>query len=181
MLTTTLNRIRAHRPCREGWETLLTGLGKTAADDEPLPYARILEINGFDDALWCCRAEPQFDREWRLYAVWCARQVQHLMTDQRSIDALDVADRYANGNANIDELRAAERAARSAEAAARAAAWSAWAAGAEAAAWSAWSAEMARAEMASAVWAAAAAKSRTEMRARQAAAFLRVVSQEGEA
>ena len=145
MLTTTLNRIRAHGPCRAGWEKLLTGLGKTVTDDEPLPYARILEINGLNDALWCCRVEPQFDREWRLYAVWCGRQVQHLMTDQRSIDALDVAERYANGNATDDELRAA------------------WAAAAAA----------------GAAWAEAG--SCTKMRARQAAEFLRVVNQEGEA
>ena len=51
------------------------------------------------------------DREIRLYAVWCARQVQHLMTDQRSIDALDVAERYANGLANENELAAASDAA----------------------------------------------------------------------
>ena len=120
MITTTLNRIRAHSPCREGWEKLLAGLGKTKADDEPLPYARIAEINGLDDALWCCRVEPQHAKVWRLYAVWCARQVQHLMTDPRSIAALDVAERHATGEATDDELMAAWDAAR---AAARVAAW----------------------------------------------------------
>ena len=129
-LTTTLNRIRAHSPCREGWEKLLKGLGKTAADDEPLPYSRIVEINGLYDALWCCRAEPQYTREWRLFAVWCARQVQHLMTDERSIAALDVVERYANGRATDEELAAAGAAARDAArdaawAAARDAAWAA--------------------------------------------------------
>ncbi len=119
MITTTLNRIRAHSPCREGWEKLLAGLGKTKADDDPLPFARIVEINGLDDALWCSRAEPQHEREWRLFAVWCARQVQHLMTDARSIAALDVAERYANGQATDGEWAAAGAAAR---AAARAAA-----------------------------------------------------------
>ena len=93
MLTTTLNDIRKHGPCRDGWEKLLAHLGKTQADDEPLPFETILDSNGIDDALWCCRAAPQYDREWRLFAVWCARQVQHLMTDQRSLDALDVAER----------------------------------------------------------------------------------------
>lgn len=106
-ITTTLNRIRAHSPCQDGWRKLLAGLGKIAADDEPLPYARILEINGLDDALWCCRAEPQYAREWRLFAVWCARRVQHLMTDTRSVSALDVAERYANGMATDQELSAA--------------------------------------------------------------------------
>ena len=111
MITTTLNRIREHSPCQNGWQKLLKGLGKTAADDEPLPFARIVEINGIDDALWCCRAEPQYAKEWRLFAVWCARQVQHLMTDPRSIAALDVAERYANGLATDQELTDARDAA----------------------------------------------------------------------
>ena len=111
MITTTLNRIRAHGPCEGGWEKLLKGLGKTSADDEPLPFARIVEINGIDDALWCCRAEPQYEREWRLFAVWCARRVECLMKDQRSRDALDVAERFANGHATNDELDAAGAAA----------------------------------------------------------------------
>ena len=110
-ITTTLNRIRAHSPCEDGWRKLLSGLGKTAADDEPLPFARIVEINGLEDALWCCRAEPQHDKAWRLYAVWCARQVQHMMTDPRSIAVLDVAERHANGNATDNELATARNAA----------------------------------------------------------------------
>ncbi len=109
MITTTLERIRKHRPC-EGWGALLEGLGKTKADDEPLPFARIVEINGLHFALWCCRAEPQYDHEWRLFAVWCARQVQHLMKDPRSIAALDVAERYAHGQATEEELAAAHAA-----------------------------------------------------------------------
>ena len=104
MITTTLERIRAYRPCEYGWKKLLAGLGKTTADDEPLPFAKIVEINGLDAALWCCRVEPQYDREWRLFAVWCARQVQHLMKDPGSVAALDVAERYARGEATDKEL-----------------------------------------------------------------------------
>jgi hypothetical protein len=122
MITTTLARIRAHDPCESGWKKLLRGLGKTTADDEPLPFSKIVEINGLDDALWCCRAEPQYDREWRLFAVWCARRVQHLMKDPRSIAAIDVAERYANGKATREELDAAWAAAGGA---AGAAAWAA--------------------------------------------------------
>ena len=115
MITTTLNRIREHSPCAEGWTKLLKYLGKTTADDEPLPFAVILESNGLDDALWCCRAEPQYAKEWRLYAVWCARQPAHLITDARSLEALDVAERYANGLATDDQLAAARAAARAAQ------------------------------------------------------------------
>ena len=148
MITTTLNRIREHEPCTKGWQKLLAYLGKTKADDEPLPYAVILKSNGIDDALWCCRAEPQHDKEWRLYAVWCARQVQHLVTDPRSITALDVAERFANGEATQAELAAAGEAAGEAAwaaawAPARDAAWgaagvAAWGAAGAAARGAAW-------------------------------------------
>ena len=110
---TTLNRIRANGPCEFGWKKLLAHLGKTKADDALLPFAVIVESNGLDDALWCCRS-VDYDRVWRLYAVWCARQVQHLMTDARSIAALDVAQAYASGLATRDELGRSWAAARDA-------------------------------------------------------------------
>ena len=106
-MKTTLNKIRDHSLCASGWEKLLKSLNKTKADDEDLSITTILDSNGFDDALWCLRAVDGHDREIRLYAVWCARQVQHLMTDPRSLTALDVAEAYANGLAADAELDAA--------------------------------------------------------------------------
>lgn len=47
------------------------------------------------------------DKELRLFAIWSARQVQHLMTDKRSIKALDVAELHANGKATDAELEVA--------------------------------------------------------------------------
>ena len=113
-MKTTLNQIRAKSPCQSGWTKLLAYLGKTKADDEPISIATILDSNGLDDALWCLQAVKGRDREIRLFGVWCARQVQHLMTDPRSIAALDVSERFANGNATKDELDAARDAARDA-------------------------------------------------------------------
>jgi len=181
-MKTTLNKIRAKSPCTEGWKKLLAHLGKTKADDEALSIITILDSNGLDDALWCLRAVEGSDKEIRLYAAWCARQVQHLMTDRRSLNALDVAERYANGLATDKELAAASAAAWSAwsaadawsaaedaadawsaaEDAARAAAWSA-AGGADAAraaadaADAAWSVAEDAADAADAAWAARAA------------------------
>ncbi len=138
MITTTLNKIRVHSPCQEGWGKLLKHLGKTKADDEPLPFAVIVESNGLEDALWCCRTAPERDREWRLFAVWCARRVQHLMIDTRSVAALDVAERFARGEATVEELAAARDAARDAAwDAARGAAWGAARDAAWGAAWAA--------------------------------------------
>jgi hypothetical protein len=124
-MITTLKAIKEHDPELAVWCKLLRHLGKTEADDEPLSIATILDSNGLNDALWCLRAVEGRDREIRLYAVWCARQGQHLMRDPRSLTALDVAERYANGEASDAELSAAW----AAEGAAKDAAWgAAWAA-----------------------------------------------------
>ena len=165
--TTTLARIRAQAPCQEGWEKLLKGLGKTQADDKPLAYSRILEINGLDDALWCARAEPQYP--WRELAIIYAEGVRHLMTDQRLLDCLEVVRRHCQGLATDQELAAAWASAGASAgaatiAAARAAAGDSAGAAASAAAWAsagaaAWAAASAAtiAAAGAAAWAAASA------------------------
>ncbi len=93
------------------------------------------------DKVWAFTREGIVDdKTLRLFAIACARRVQHFMNDQRSLDALDVAERYANGNATEDELYAARDAAREAAwDAARAAAWyAAWEAASYAARAAAW-------------------------------------------
>jgi hypothetical protein len=142
---TTLNKIREYSPCTEGWEKLLKTLGKTKADDESLEILTILDSNGLDDALWCLQAVDTHKSEMRLFSVWCARQVQHLMTDERSVKALDVAEAYAKGEATEDELKLAAESARSAaRSAAESVAWSAaWSAARSAARSVAWSARSA--------------------------------------
>jgi hypothetical protein len=104
VIYTTLNRIRSRGPCASGWGKLLYQLGKTKADDEPMPLATVLDSNGLDDCLWCFRAEPQHASIWRLLAVHYARQAQHLMKDKRSIRALGVAEKHARGEASDKEL-----------------------------------------------------------------------------
>ena len=118
-MKTTLNKIRACSPCTSGWTKLLKHLDKTKPDDNPLRITTILDSNGIYDALWCLRAVDGHQREMRLYAVACARSVQHLLTDPRSLAALDVAERHANGLATDLELDAARDAASDAASAAR--------------------------------------------------------------
>jgi len=103
------------------------------------------------------------DKTARLFAVWCAREALKLVDnpDPRSVEAVNVAERYANGQADDEDLNAAWDAAwdaawAAARAAARAAAWAAAEAAAEDAAWAAaWAAAGAAAE--AAAWAAAEA------------------------
>ncbi len=125
----TLQKIRDKAPCSSGWEKLLKSKGGTDADySAEFPLSDVLDSNDLADTLWCLRCLPEHDSLWRLYAVWCARQVQHLMKDQRSIDALDVSERHARGLATDAELAAARAAGLAAAAEAAAAGDAAWAA-----------------------------------------------------
>lgn len=124
MLYTTLNKIRNKYPCESGWEQLLKHLGKTKADDEQLSFKTILESNGILDAIWCLRSVEGYDREIRLFAVSCARRVEHLDRTGQAKKANDIAERFANGLCTIDELNeASDSALRAGNAASRAAAW----------------------------------------------------------
>ena len=129
---TTLNEIRAAGPCECGWGKLLKSLGKTKADDDPLPLLTILESNGLDDALWCLRV-PSLERLSRHFQAWCAEQVLHLFEAERPND-MRVRDQIAmlRKDDATDEDRTAARAI--AQDAARAAAQDdAWAAALDAA------------------------------------------------
>ena len=171
MICTTLNKIREHDPCPDGWRKLLAGLNKAEPDDELLPLVTILKINGMDDALWALRA-TDCDRESRLLAVAYARLVKHLMTDERSIACIDVAERFANGKATCDELEAAwsdAEAAYAAVNAANAAARAAELAAANAAELAA--ANAAGADAHAAEWDAARAAARATMREKQVELF----------
>jgi len=129
VITISLNQIKAKEPCWDGWETILKARGGKSADyDEQFPLSFALDSNGLNDVLWSLRCLPEHNNLWRKYAVWCARQVEHLMTDQRSLDVLDVAWRHSDGLVTDDDLKSARDAAWAADDA-RDAAWAAaWAA-----------------------------------------------------
>ena len=138
--TTTLNLIRAARPCDDVWRKLLSGLGKKRADDEPLPLLSVLDINGLDDALWVLSYAMPDDRLARHFQAWCAEQVLHLFEAERPGD-LRVREQIAmlRNDAATPEQRTATRYAASAAAwaAARDAAWTAAWTAAGTAAWTA--------------------------------------------
>ena len=137
MFKVTLKDLRSAGACVEGYNKVVSALKGIPFDDERETYIRyahkepigilsIIETNGLDDALWALRCVKGRDRDMRLYAVWCARQVEHFNTDPRVKNCNDVAERFANGNATQEELDAAS-------AAASAAAWAAASAAARAA------------------------------------------------
>ena len=158
-MNVTLKDLRKAGACYEGYNRVVCALkgipfnGKVDRymryrHEEPISVATIIDSNGLADARWALRCVVGHDRELRLFAVWCARQVPQ---DSVCTETLNVAERYANGQATDEERSAAESAA---ESAARSAAWAA----AESAAWAAarsaaWAAAESAAE--SAAWAAA--------------------------
>ena len=99
-------------------------------------------VKSKNDIIWLiCRKEFMSDRDLRLFAVWCARESFKLQNnvDQRSIDAVNIAEKFANGFATNLELESAWSAAESAWSTAESAESAAWSA-AKSAAWSAMSA-----------------------------------------
>lgn len=125
--STTLNKLTDHEPSIDYLRKLLSHLGKTAPDDEPLALSVILESNGLNDALWALRAVENVDRDAWLYACDCAQTVVHLNPDPRVQAAIDAARRYADA---WEALVKASSAARAAE----------WEASSDAATWAAMSA-----------------------------------------
>jgi hypothetical protein len=135
-----------HKACKEGRDWALANCESMIDAWDKLPPKWLVWV--------ATRPGVLTDKELRLFAVHCARSVEHLLTDQRSKDAIAVAERFANGEATDDELEAAREAAWAAAWAA-ADAESAWAAAWAAArgAWeSAWAAAWAAARAAQADW-----------------------------
>ena len=167
----TLKVLRQEKACKEGYNRVVCSLQgqpftskhgdmKTYiqfAYEEPISLSFILENNGLNDALWAMHCIKDAYRDISLFSVWCARQVQHLMRDSRSTNALDVVERFANGKATKEELEAASTAARLVNAE-RKLAWAACAA--NVAAWAARTASTASTENAArnAAWAVNAAQ-----------------------
>ena len=161
MRTITIEDIRSWNPCYDPSEYLPEGWSGTALD------ILAVEDAPAEDLLWCVLREGVLD-PINLRLAACAfvrrtpladgRTVWDLLTDERSRNAVDIAERYARGAATDEELAAARAAtgaaARAAAgAAARAAAWAAardaaWDAATDAATDAAWAAARAAASAA---------------------------------
>jgi hypothetical protein len=132
-ITVTLSDLRKKGAYFESYNKVvrsLQGLPFTCKDSIRKSYIRyahkgdillssIVHSNCLDNALWALRCIPGIERDARLFAVWCARRVQHLMTSPHSLIALDIATLYANGRATDMDLTDAWVAARDAARAAQ--------------------------------------------------------------
>jgi len=107
----TLQEIRDLSPCYDPSKYLPENWEGTVID--------ILNVEQCPatDRFWVVLREDFIDaKKLLLFAVWCARGALKLVPnpDTRSIEACDVAERYANGEATKEELDAASDAARAA-------------------------------------------------------------------
>lgn len=111
-ITITLRQIFDAGPC---YDPRVKGLLPASHDlDAPISFREIVKKVGAEDAIWCFSILPGHDSLKRHFAVDCADRIKHLMTDERSINALSVARRHAIGQATYEELAAARVAARDA-------------------------------------------------------------------
>lgn len=115
-MTITLNKIRAHQPCSKGWAILLRYFsrdptGKVQGEYEPISIATIVKSNGLDAALWVLKKEGLHGKQMRLFAVWCARRVEHLLVDALSLECINAGEDIANGKINEWQLQDVKRAA----------------------------------------------------------------------
>ena len=121
-ITITLNEIKSHSPCRDGWEKLLKSLGKTKSDDTAVTFSYIAENNNASDALWCLRVLGDKYKRERLYLVAeIAESVVHIYNekypdDNRVNDGIQAIKDYADMRISLEDLKTKRNAAAAAAA-----------------------------------------------------------------
>ena len=112
-MKTISNRIiRKLNPCYDPSEVVKDENEELPVKEWVAKYRNLVKDKS--DIIWLlCNKLYMSDRDMRLFAVWCAREALKLVAnpDPRSVNACDVAERYANGEATEEELSAARDAA----------------------------------------------------------------------
>jgi hypothetical protein len=106
MITTTLNKIRAHSSCEKGWNELISHLGKTYTDDEPLKFSAIVEGSGIIDALICLNSvRSEYEKDVCMFYADCAEAL--LVYSEQINDSLkqkiQLAREFINGNVSEND------------------------------------------------------------------------------
>jgi len=104
----TYKDVMSYNPCYDPQELGKIDKRKSLTIPEFIKLYRN-RVKHKEDIIWVvCRKEYMTERDMRLFAVWCAREALKLIDpDPRSVEACDVAERYAKGEATKEELDAA--------------------------------------------------------------------------
>jgi len=84
------------------------GIDFARGEDATITAKQLIDAIGIQDALWCLRTlDRKYDNLWRHLAVDYVENIKYTITDERSLNALVVARKHADGKASDDELEAA--------------------------------------------------------------------------
>jgi hypothetical protein len=103
--------IRQFNPCYDPSKFITDETEELPVKDWVQKYRKIVPAK---DIFWLLlREEFLSEKDLILFVVWCARESLKLIEnpDKRSVEACDVAERYANGEATKEELLSAREAA----------------------------------------------------------------------
>jgi hypothetical protein len=85
-----------HKACKEGRDWALANCSSMIDAWDKLPPEWLVWV--------ATRPGVLSKKELRMFAVYCARSVEHLLTDRPIKDAIDVAERFVYGVATYGEL-----------------------------------------------------------------------------
>jgi hypothetical protein len=108
MYKTISNKIiRKFNPCYDPSDVIKDENEELTVKEWVQKYRKVIPAK---DIVWLLlRKEFLSEKELRLFAVWCVRETLKLIEnpDKRSVEACNVAERYANGEATKEELLSA--------------------------------------------------------------------------
>ncbi len=93
------------------WSSLARDLPKDIidkSDDIQSPMMFMLDEENIEDGQWLLHVRWDRIDLWIKYAVWCVRNIEHLIDDERSKKMLYVAWEFSEGKRSYDELEVAK-------------------------------------------------------------------------
>jgi hypothetical protein len=87
-LTTTLNLLKEHEACDDGYELLIKHIGEDYDENKPINLLTILESNGAEHCIWALRAVEQKNVKQAIVFLSCkfAESVLHIFEDMYQED-----------------------------------------------------------------------------------------------
>lgn len=108
MLTTTIHSMRKYSFLNNSWDKIINSLEKKYNENELISFKNILKDIDFDDILFIIRSIPlEFENFIRMYSINCAKHIFHLITDERSINALKISELFIKEHSILKDLKKA--------------------------------------------------------------------------